>query len=326
MQGAIFRRPENIKLAPLWDNPMVLRNKLPLKEASMPILSQRIKVVGDLYDPETGLFIPREKLERKYDVNLSEETYTELHYIIKTARNYLGITDCVKLYHVKPYQPLLIQTLQMVKKGCNVYYSMIRKPKNLKQNLSKRESKWHEELGCSLSVKFWNRCYAWCATIKHENKIKWLQYQINRNCLFTNYKVNKFSAQVSPHCSFCSINNEGEQYFETISHLFYDCNIVLNFWQKLRDWLETLQSPIVFPHSKKAVLFGINDQPYDSVLNFIILCSKYYIWKTRLQSNPPYLNLFKIFLKSKLNDLRGALNWMGKENEFEKWLNIYQTL
>ena len=171
MQGAIFRLPENIKLAPLWDNPMVLRNKVPLKEVSMPILSQKIKVVGDLYDPESGLFMPREELERKYDVNVPEETYTELHYIIKTTRNCLGIADCTKLYHVKPYQPLLVQTLKSVTKGCNMYYSMIRKPKNLKKNLSKRENKWHEEIGCVLSVKFWNRCYAWCAAIKHENKI-----------------------------------------------------------------------------------------------------------------------------------------------------------
>ena len=37
MQGAVFRLPEKFILAPLWDNPMIQRNKTPLKEASMPM-------------------------------------------------------------------------------------------------------------------------------------------------------------------------------------------------------------------------------------------------------------------------------------------------
>ena len=158
-----------------------------------------------------------------------------------------------------------------------------------------------------------------------ENKIKWIQFQINRNSLFTNYKVNKFSAHVSPYCSFCTNNGE-ERHFETVSHLFYDCHVVQKFWKNLREWLLILETPILFPHSKKAVLFGFNDQPYDSILNFIILCSKYFIWKSRLQLNPPFFGQLKFFLKSKLNELKGALNWMDKEFEFEKWNCVLNLL
>ena len=41
MQRAVFRLPEKFILAPLWDNPMIQRNKTPLKEAAMPIISQK---------------------------------------------------------------------------------------------------------------------------------------------------------------------------------------------------------------------------------------------------------------------------------------------
>ena len=116
--------------------------------------------------------------------------------------------------------------------------------------LGDRETKWHQELNCILGTDYWNKVYSLTASIKNGNKMKFLQYHINRNSLFTNYKVNKFKNNISPFCSFCTGVDENIQpYFEHISHLFYDCSFVFKLWQDVASWISTFNFDI--PLDKK---------------------------------------------------------------------------
>ena len=101
-------------------------------------------------------------------------------------------------------------------------------------NIAKRELKWTIELGCNLGIFFWNNCYKLNSEIFYNNKIKWLQYQITRNCLKTNIIVSKFT-DTSPLCTFCGIANE------SISHLFWDCNNVKLFINTVYTQCENLR-------------------------------------------------------------------------------------
>ena len=118
----------------------------------------------------------------------------------------------------------------------------------------------------------------------------------NRNCVYTNYRISKIS-QTSPFCSFCSQNDTQSQCLELVSHLFYNCTIVLNFWQEVGAWLASIDTPVNVSLSQSNILFGILSESSNSLGYFIILCGKYFIWKTKLQSGLPMLNTFKIFLK-----------------------------
>lgn len=160
--------------------------------------------ISDFYQPGSSIFLTRAEMETRYEMTLNEETYIEFQYIFKTARRNLSIPDNVLIPTFRPFQPLLISIVNQVKKGCNVYYRFLRKKVNLNTTLTERESRWHNELNCTYGVLFWDKSYNLTSTIKNENKMKWLQYQINRNSLFTNYKVNKFKNQISPNCSLCS--------------------------------------------------------------------------------------------------------------------------
>ena len=133
-----------------------------------------------------------------------------------------------------PYEPLLINILNMSSKGCSNYKKLLQKNQNLDIVMSEREEIWRKELGSTFNIQFWNRAYSYVFNIKMDNRLKWFQYQITRNSLFTNYKVNKFKPYVSPQCSFC-----GENY-ELISHLFALCNHISTFWIKVQNWLGTL--------------------------------------------------------------------------------------
>ena len=82
--------------------------------------------------------------------------------------------------------------------------------------------------------------------------------------------VNKFKNHVSPNCKYC--NSE----LETILHL---CDRVNRFWDGLTDFF--IDNNIFIPLERNKILFGIHNEPPDSVSNFVILCAKQYIWNNK---------------------------------------------
>ena len=134
------------------------------------------------------------------------------------------------------------------------------------------------------------------------------------HCLFTNYKVNKFKPNISPYCTFCS-QVEGVSNLELISHIFFDCDFTLQLWQQIRAWLQTFNKNI--PLNRTVILFGIHDQPSTSVENFLILCGKYFIWKTKFQATAISFTSFKRFLKYKLEEFRNACSFEEKDASFD---------
>ena len=214
--------------------------------------------------------------------------------------------------------------MNRVKKGCNLYYKFLRKKVNLNTTLSQREIKWHTELNCTYGVDFWNKTYNLTSTIKNDNRLKYLQFQINRNSLFTNYRVNKFKNNISPFCTFCSETNDMNLSLELISHLFYDCVISLNLWIEIKNWLR--DQDIDIPLNRKSILFGIHEQKIDSVANHIILSVKYFIWKSKFKSQTLFLRPFQQFLFLKLDDLKNAYLYEEKDQKFEPWAKVYENL
>ena len=89
-----------------------------------------------------------------------------------------------------------------------------------------------------------------------ENRIKESQFQIHRNCLYTNSRVNKFNVQVSPFCTFCQQNPNIVPIIEKISHLFYDCEPVQKLWIEVGYWLGSLGVELSL--NRINVIFGIH--------------------------------------------------------------------
>ena len=147
------------------------------------------------------------------------------------------------------------------------------------------------------------------------------QYQINRNSLFTNYRVNKFKRYISPLCSFCSHVAGAPQHNELISHLFFECEIVLQLWQQVTGWLESLDIRLDLDRTK--IIFGIHTESSRSVRNYVILTVKYYIWRSKFQNIALSLKDYQIFLKMKLEDLKNACFYKEREDLFESWLVIF---
>ena len=122
---------------------------------------------------------------------------------------------------------------------------------------------------------------------------------------------------------FCS-HLENFPKFELVSHLFYECDFVLNLWQSIKLWLATLD--IMIPLDRTKLLFGLVTEPSNSVVNFTILCCKSFIWRSKFSTKDLSLGSFQKYLFHKLTDLKNVYQMIGKEHKFEIWNNIYDNL
>ena len=209
---------------------------------------------------------------------------------MSTSIRSLGIIEQrIPLFQL-PVQPVIVNIATLTEKGCNVYYRMLRKKKNLVNNIHTRESKWHLELGTVLGVDFWNKAYSFTAEIKNNNYIKWLHYQIVRNSLFTNYRVHQIKRHISPLCTACSA-------IENVSHVFWDCDLVWQFWQEVQVWLQ--QFNVSSTITKNMVLFGFHKESSSSKINVTLLLGKTYIWKNKFRDTALSINAFKKLIKNK---------------------------
>ena len=79
---------------------------------------------------------------------------------------------------------------------------------------------------------------------------------------------------------------------------------------------------IDLPLDRKILLFGYQEQNCNSPLNYIILCVKYFIWKTKLQIQQLSLLALQRFLKIKIQDLKDAFLYEDKAYKFEPFLSV----
>ena len=106
--------------------------------------------------------------------------------------------------------------------------------------------------------------------------------------------------------------------------IFIECDFVLKLWQDVRGWLASFN--INLPLNRTQLLFGIHEQSSNSVENFIIFFTKYYIWKTKFTTKTLLVDSFKHFLKYKLDDLKDACVFENREDKFRMWKKIYDEL
>ena len=320
MQGAIYCYPEKILMAPILENPLFQQNNKPIKYTSFPSFVGKNLILADFFACGTNRMLNLDQFIANTGCALTEEQFTELKYIFTTTFRIIGLRVQTMQRLERPLQPLLINIANITKSGCNRYYRMLVKNNALESTAQLRERKWNLELGRSYGVHIWNSIYVLCSKIRNENKSKWLQYQINRRSLFTNHRVNKFKPHISPHCSYCQNSDE------LVSHLFFNCNFTLDFWTKIKQWLQTFQ--INIPLDIKTMLFGDLGKTSETIIsNYVILAAKHYIWRTKFQDNPVLnFNCFKNFFKYKLEDLKNAHAYEGKSFLFDQWLIIYDSL
>ena len=218
---------------------------------------------------------------------VNEFEYTSLKHVITVAMQKVGYSLNRADYrdiHC-PYLPSFIHLINLSQKGCSPWTKILRKNK-ISQNIRKFETNWETSLGAIQGINFWDRCYRNVQLLTFNSKLKWFYYQIVRGCLKTNRIVTHIKRNIPPECTFCRIE------VETISHLFWECNVVKTFIDQCLNYVLN-RFPVMYHHfNKSQFLFGLCEN-ICSPKNYLALHIKYFIWLQRCNKTNPNLDKFK---------------------------------
>ena len=121
-------------------------------------------------------------------------------------------------------------------------------------------------------------------SIAFEPYVKAFQFKVLNFILFTNSKLFKIGYRSDNLCSFC------KQESETIKHLFHDCPYSNLFWKNVELYYFVLRKQQVHL-TLKDILIGILTSE-SSLLNYLILIGKIYLWSCRRTEVLPHIDSF----------------------------------
>ena len=291
LHEAHFASPEIFYLLPIFDNPLFKNGRRALKRCNFNNPEHKIEQVAHFYRTEGNLYTLVE-INDRYGTRMTQAQLQSIHDAIVSglAALNLNLGNCT--WQPEPRQPTVVQIAARNIKGCRGFYNTFRSRANHRNLVRKFEQKWHEELGCNLSIDFWDKCWKLHASIKNNNRFKWTQCQILRSSIYTNNRVAKFKDNIRDICDLCG------QHSERPLSLFFTCNVTQQFWTEIVNFF--LNFSIAIPLSRLKILFGVLDEPPDSIINTAIMIGKQVIWACKFRKSQPNIIMFKRSLKDYL--------------------------
>jgi len=149
--------------------------------------------------------------------------------------------------------------------------------------------------------------------------MQWFQYRILHRILGTNSLLFKMNIIGSNLCTFCKMSSE------TIEHLFHDCQLVLDFWKMLSQWISN-KIDINIPIDKRSILFGI-PKKHAKVINWLIINIKQYIYNMKMQETRLNIYALQNILQSKMYSEKYILLKNCRYKEYKSiwypWFNLF---
>lgn len=146
-----------------------------------------------------------------------------------------------------------------------------------------------------------------------DTKLQAFQYKLIHRVIPCNKYLTNIRIKQDETCSYCDSS-------DTLQHFFYACPPVNNLWDTLSSWLaNNLDIHITF--NAKMILFGLpRTADMALVLNYLILFTKFYIYRQRL------FHQNKLEILHVLHELRLRLRVEkyintreNKPGKFKKW-------
>lgn len=202
-------------------------------------------------------------------------------------------------------------------KGCRNIYRIL----NEKTIESKSQMKWGE-IFQNIELN-WKIIYSIPAKSCSNTKLHWFQYRILHRILATNDFLFKIKIRKDNQCSFC------QRFPETLEHLFWNCEFISEFWQKIENWINE-KSEFVVAIIMYNAIFGITfNQDFNKPINYIIILTKYYIYKCRINNKQLNFAVWKNEVKNSflLNKTIAIKNncFENFSKHWAKWINLFES-
>ena len=139
----------------------------------------------------------------------------------------------------------------------------------------------------------WKQIYLLPRLVTLDSYSRSFQYKILNNVFYLNKKLFKFWKSTSPLCPFCKLSDE------TVLHLFYECNIILNLWNELVLFFENEFT--LFDLTPQAAFLGFLNVDSELLLiqNHLLLIFKIYIYNSKRSESLKIKSLIREITKVK---------------------------
>ena len=148
----------------------------------------------------------------------------------------------------------------------------------------------------------WKQIYLLPRLVTLDSYSHSFQYKILNNVLYLNKKLFTFRKSTSPLCPFCKLSDE------TVLHLFYEYNIILNLWNELDLFFES-ELTLFHLTLQPAFLGLLNvDSKLLLIQNHLLLIFKIYIYNSRRSESLRIKSLIREITKVKNIEEKNSLN------------------
>ena len=268
--------------------------------------------INDLID-DNQQFLTRERLNDTFNIRCNFLTFNSLlHAIPKQWKDLIPLTT--KKDEIMSDNFLLVKRnskcSQPFYKKIILFYS---------ESASKQQTKWNAIL--DVEIEDWPIIYEQPFKSIVSNKLIIFQYKILHRTLGTNSLLYKCKLKETHLCTFCN------EIKETISHIFWECNIIKSFWFEVNQFFMNL-CHFQLPLSAQNVLIGSPLCTRSEICIFIIL--KYYIYTCKMNYSQPMVIGAVNMLKNVYNIEKMSFAFFNSpavgEKRLKKWDCIKQAL
>ena len=294
---------ENIPLKnqSLWNNSKITDKGTPLFYKSW--FEKGIKYIDQITHADHFLFC--NEIAQTFGIN--NINFLKYHKLIACIPK--KWKEQIKQGDLGEQEATLIKKIKSVQKPSQTFYRI---QINRIAHKIKAHDKWEDEFADEEINWMSVHNLAFNSTI--DTKLRNFQYKFLMRIIPTNKFLLKCKKVPSNLCDFCN------RHIETQTHLFYDCFYVQVFWNQLSIFLS--EKGINLHISKRVLFLGTRDGE-NQLLNFLIICAKYYIYCCKYKATIPTIQNFKHVIKQKEQiEKIISLNNNNYDKHLRKWLGF----
>ena len=168
---------------------------------------------------------------------------------------------------------------------------------NYNCTFSKAQQKHSLYFDLLFSFEQWERIYMLPHKTVKCNEVKEMQYKILHRYIATNRLLSLMKKVECSQCTFCSIQ------CETIYHLFYECVLLKSIWHHIAKTCSHMCNDDIRFSCKDVIIEYVNnniDTDKVSIINMVILYTKYYIYKCKYEPVIPNIQGLRSYLHFQL--------------------------
>ena len=245
-----------------------------------------ISQVKHIIKEKPNNFLSPSEFERKFDSKVCSLT---LYGVISSLQNLWKKQTSPNLLPGMDNDSLISAMLKSKKPGKLAYEKLVeakRAPKIPSQE------KWSKVFPDAQGLN-WRNAYMNAVKCTKSTKLIEFNFRLLHQTLATNTTLVKMGYKDDPYCTFCHKETEN------ITHLFWFCNRTELFWKNL---IFCLKNNDFVDHNytlHKFIVLGLrpDTSKHNTVINFILLLARFFIWLCRSREHIPNLKNFISFLK-----------------------------